>query len=301
MAAAICWENYMPLVRQALYSQNINLYLAPTADQRDTWLPLIRTAAIEGRCFVITSNMCVRDTSTSSASAISPSTPTTTAPRPPTPISTSAEEDSSALQFSEPVSSSATPAPPSTTTAALNRRNSCVTEEGFEIALPSPSPNRARQLQSTNRRRQSVFDDDGNEIVLPCGKGATAGERSKSRVTSGHVSMGRIRGREGPATGTGGGGSFVSRGGSAIVSPFGDVLAGPQWEDDEGLVYTDVDFEDCIRGRLDLDTAGSYSRYVLLFDFGLVVLKLFANNSGACRNDSFKFSVEGLDLTPLPY
>lgn len=71
---------------------------------------------------------------------------------------------------------------------------------------------------------------------------------------------------------------FTSRGGSAIVSPFGDVLAGPQWEDDEGIIYADVDFQDCIRGRLDLDTAGSYS-----------------------RNDSFKFSVEGLELRPLPY
>lgn len=46
------------------------------------------------------------------------------------------------------------------------------------------------------------------------------------------------------------------------MSPFGDVLAGPQWEDDEGIIYADVDFEDCIRGRLDLDTAGSYSRLV---------------------------------------
>jgi nitrilase len=53
----------------------------------------------------------------------------------------------------------------------------------------------------------------------------------------------------------------VSRGGSSIVSPFGDVLAGPQWEDDEGVIYADVDFDDCIRGRLDLDAAGSYSRY----------------------------------------
>jgi nitrilase len=53
---------------------------------------------------------------------------------------------------------------------------------------------------------------------------------------------------------------FISRGGSSIVSPFGDVLAGPQWEDDEGIIYADVDLEDCVRGRLDLDAAGSYSR-----------------------------------------
>ncbi|KAL7942484.1 carbon-nitrogen hydrolase [Trichoderma barbatum] len=145
LAAAICWENYMPLLRQALYAQNINLYLAPTADGRDAWLSLMRTVAIEGRCFVVSSNMCVRGTGSDS-------------------------------------------------------------------------------------------------------------DPSKAGV------------------------EYLSRGGSSIVNPFGDIVAGPQWEDDSGLIFTDVDLDDCIRGRLDLDTAGSYS-----------------------RNDSFKFTVEGLKLYPLPY
>lgn len=145
LAAAICWENYMPLVRQALYAQNVNLYLAPTADGRDTWLPLLRTVAVEGRCFVVSANMCVRAPAVAAVAV--------------------AEQDD----------------PPP----------------------PPPAPHEERE-------------------------------------------------------------EFISRGGSCIVSPFGNVLAGPQWEDDEGLVYADVDFDDCIRGRLDLDTAGSYSRFVLL-------------------------------------
>lgn len=158
MAAAICWENYMPLLRYSLYSQNVNLWLAPTADARDTWLPLMQTVAFESRAFVLSANQCVR------------------------------------------------------------RKH-----------LPGWI---SSKLPSNGASQVTTSSDDG----------------------------------------------FMSRGGSCVVGPLGNVLQQPLWEvEDAGLRIIEADFDDCERGRLDLDVAGSYS-----------------------RSDAFKLTVEGLDLDP-PY
>ncbi|KAI2615107.1 carbon-nitrogen hydrolase [Hypoxylon sp. NC1633] len=201
----------MPLLRQSLYAQNVNLYLAPTADGRDAWLSLMRTVALEGRCFVVSSNMCVRG---------SP-----------------AADSAPAKHEHGPTTNGGHDRPK----GAAGRRNSCLTEDGFEIALPDRS-----QVSSS-----AVVEEGEQEEVEKENTPAPAKDPA-------------------PA-----GGSFVSRGGSSIVSPFGDVLAGPQWEDEEGIIYADADFDDCIRGRLDLDAAGSYSRYELFYSLPFSFIFLF--------------------------
>ncbi len=172
IAAAICWENFMPLLRHSLYSQNVNLYLAPTADARDTWLALMRTIACEGRTFVLSANQCIT------------------------------WDD-----------------------------------------LPD-------------------WVDGGQERNDAQDNSSMANGTADTTTTTEKLPTQR----------------WACRGGSCIVGPGGQVLQGPLWEKDDGSILSaEVDFEDCERGRLDFDAAGSYS-----------------------RNDSFCLQVEGLDLSPPP-
>ena len=131
MGGLICWENYMPLARMAMYGKGVELYLAPTADQRDTWQATLRHIACEGRCFVLGCN-----------------------------------------QF--------------------------VTKEMYPQDLAGIEE----------------LDD------LP---------------------------------------QILSRGGSAIISPLGEVLAGPLY-DQEGILYAELDLAEIGRGKLDFDVVGHYAR-----------------------------------------
>jgi nitrilase len=130
LGAAICWENYMPLFRMAMYAKGVNIWCAPTVDDRDGWQSSMRHIALEGRCFVL-----------------------------------------SACQYL--------------------RRSQC--PEAYD-AIQGNSP----------------------ETVL-------------------------------------------IEGGSLIVSPLGDVLAGPL-RGREGLLTAEIETEEVIRGKFDLDVAGHYAR-----------------------------------------
>jgi nitrilase len=130
LGAVICWENYLPLMRAAMYAKGIEIYCAPTADARDSWIASMRHIAVEGRCFVLSSN-----------------------------------------QF-----------------------------------------NRRRDFPADYR---SVFGEDPDAVVC--------------------------------------------RGGSCIVDPFGNFLAGPNTED-EAILIAGIDRAQIVRGKYDLDVVGHYAR-----------------------------------------
>ena len=144
----ICWENYMPLARMAMYSKGVELYLAPTADARDTWQATLRHIACEGRCFVLGCN-----------------------------------------QF--------------------------VTKDMYPDDLEG-------------------LDELADQPDVMC------------------------------------------RGGSAIISPLGDVLAGPLY-DQEGTLLADLDMAEITRGKFDFDVVGHYARPDV---FQLIVDERTVNNVG---------------------
>ena len=262
LAAAICWENYMPLLRFSLYSQNVNIYLAPTADARDTWLPLMQTIACESRAYVLSANQCVKRKHL-------PSWIT----------GTFQEHD---------ISNNAA----DTAHGETKKRRSSVitkTEDNHEITWPTldakqaskSTPTSQKAINGTSPLRLSSIpaDDEATSSGL---------DKAQSNMPNNHVlalpnsnpsaSSSDFTTADTQTSTQNNSEDFVSRGGSCIISPTGSVLAGPLWEvEDGGLLTATIDLEDCERGRLDLDVAGSYG-----------------------RNDSFELRVQGLDINPPP-
>ncbi|KAF2728612.1 carbon-nitrogen hydrolase [Polyplosphaeria fusca] len=252
MAAAICWENYMPLLRQALYSQNVNLWLAPTADARDSWASLMTTVGIEGRCFVVSANQCQQKKHLPAwIRGKQHSEPAATI------------EHAHASGGSSGVSTD----PLASEHGARGRRRSTITltEEKHEICWPIVEKDEQSASADIPNGTTSAIEDDSHS---PASTNRVPKPRSHAQLTQPSSSNAQADDGE----------EYACRGGSCIVSPMGEVLAGPLWEVvDGGLLIVEADFEDCERGRLDLDVAGSYSRM-----------------------DSFHLTVDGLDLNPPP-
>jgi nitrilase len=248
MGSAICWENYMPMLRQSLYSQNVNLWFAPTADARDTWESLMRTVGCEGRCFVVSANQCVKKKHL------------------PKWITGSKQEANAAATNGASEHDDEQKIP----VRSGGRRKStiCKTEDGNEICIPVVDEKENSSQQQDGGDSSAIDSSQSTEAVHA--KPFTQSSRASSALNSNPFAQMQAPSSDGE--------DFVSRGGSCIISPLGEVLAGPLWEAEDELLVTELDFEDCERGRLDFDAAGSYS-----------------------RSDQFKLSVEGLDLAPPPF
>ena len=233
MAAAICWENIMPLLRYSLYSQNVNLWLAPTADGRPTWWPLMQTVGNEGRCFVLSAISCLRRKNL------------------PSWIEGVQKQETTALE------------------AATVQDG----VDGLMVNGRTPSPHMTSPKGQGRRRSTITVQQERHQIVLPAMDEDMASEPPAVASTLADVGP-----KQAAVIPDAAGEEFVCRGGSCIAGPMGDSLVEPLWEvEDGGLLIHEADFEDCERGRLDLDVAGSYS-----------------------RNDAFHLTVDGLDISPPP-
>lgn len=304
----------MPLLRHSLYSQNVNLYLAPTADARDTWLSLMRTVACEGRCFVLSANQCVRKKDlpkwihgeTAEEDSMEAEDIEERQHRRRSIVTEFGNEIALPAQKKDDFEEAVIGEEEDASDKLHRRKSSIITEHGHEIILPTIGENQTLRravsggedsINSMGRPRKASFvTENGHEIALPSdgskyyasraiggrdeGMNDTGHGRKESFVTEdGHEIIWPTiaKSRFGKAvngyglkktksieskTGSAGSSEFACRGGSCIISPTGDILAGPLWGKENELLVVDVDFDDCLRGRLDLDVAGSYSRSV---------------------------------------
>lgn len=259
----------MPLLRFSLYSQNVNLYLAPTADARDTWLPLMRTIACESRAFVLSANQCVRRKHL---------------------------PDWIKGKNKPPAGNGAVNESPKNAGKKLRRCSTVTkTEDDHEISWPSPEVKATQKMESPEPELppsplqtpsgpvDSQYEDESrlknHHSDLVQRRSSNIKRLSDFHLVAlpfnakSHSSVQKSPGRYNEDD------EFVCSGGSCIIGPTGDILAGPLWEVENGhlLIVRDIDFEDCERGKFDLDVAGSYS-----------------------RNDAFELKVHGLDISPPP-
>ena len=245
--------------RYSLYSQNVNLYLAPTADARDTWCPLMQTIGFESRAFVLSANQCMTKKNL----------PPWIRGKAPSALGEKSTDDNQAEINSVEY--------PKSTEIHFTGNQEVNRQPAAE---KSSQPNGSTEEAVTNiplQTSSTVSPKEEHKSISPASEKSFVAKTSDNHelvLPSTTSPLPKVQ----PSANTNQENEFVSRGGSCIIGPMGQILAGPLWEvEDGGFLAVEVDFEDCERGRLDLDVAGSYS-----------------------RNDAFRLTVEGLDINPPP-
>ena len=257
----------------------------------------MQTIACEGRCFVLSANQCMRrkhlpnwitgtqSTSNNESKPTAPDDSPTTQPRRASIITRT--EDNHEISWPSPEATTlknadyfpATEEDPPTAAATSKptrapRRTSITTRtaENHEITWPSSDAKWPPNLPpSTSQIANGFFPSPLRTSAVPSSD--PPNQKSTMRPLPSTAATANKSHEQGSEE------DLISRGGSTIISPNGTILAGPLWQVDEEshLLAVTVDFEDCERGRLDIDVAGSYS-----------------------RSDAFKLHVEGLDISPPP-
>ncbi|KAF2669647.1 carbon-nitrogen hydrolase [Microthyrium microscopicum] len=227
---AVCWENFMPLLRYALYKQGVDIWLAPTADARDGWQALMRTIAMEGRAWVVSSNQVVRQSQL------------------PSWVFQSGETEGKRHQEHIPDPHSISDETSHQLQRSQSRRKSSIlrTEEGHEICIGMEENVADFEQAIAETDDQAIEDQPESNQIFPAHKAKVKPDPYLTNSTR----YGTKATEED---------AFVCRGGSLIVSPMGDVVQGPLWEA-EGLLIWDADMDDCVRGKLDFDAVGHYAR-----------------------------------------
>ncbi|PYH89683.1 carbon-nitrogen hydrolase [Aspergillus ellipticus CBS 707.79] len=258
LGAAIGAENLMPLVRESLYMQGVEVFLAlgdPGCEDQDgegVWEAVVRTISVEGRVVVLGVNGGGMSRTGEGGG-----------------VGKKEGRDGGVDGGRRTGGSFGDGVWFGGGGSAIGYGGFGGTTSGDAAVDPICIPPNPRL------RKRSVTVEGPHEIVWPEGRGAAE----------------VISAEDGPGPGPGPGpkdelaGSkeeesgakpqaeteYVSRGSSCIVGPLGEILAGPSCGvSTDGLLVREVDLEDCIRARMDL---------------------------GSCPGDAFRLTVEKLDLS----
>ncbi len=161
LGAVICWENYMPMLRMHMYARGVQIYCAPTADDRETWLSTMRHIALEGRCFVLGCNQFAR------RSDYPADYPAHQGEEPSTVMSRGGAASSTRWAGCSPARRSTAPRSSRPSSTSTRSRGASSTSTSPDIMLgPTSSASR-----STRRRRRPWYASlDGRAVLVSTGR-----------------------------------------------------------------------------------------------------------------------------------